>query len=276
MAQIDELTPGRELDNAELCETFLCGPQGGMRRAHRTNALVLICNHVDSIYDDRWIEGVLHYTGMGQSGDQSLSFMQNRTLADSGSNGVHVHLFEVHQPRRYTYAGEVGLAGVPYSESQPDQTGQLRQVWVFPLRPTSGAALLLPAAVLAQAASEKSRRARRLTDAEIAMKAVQSGNQIVGARPAVSQQFQRNPWVAEHAKRRSDGRCELCKEPAPFTSPGGEPYLEVHHIKWLAHGGADTIENTVALCPNCHRRMHIVRSDDDAEKLTSAADPTAQ
>jgi 5-methylcytosine-specific restriction protein A len=180
-------------------------------------------------------------------------------------------LFEVHRVRRYTYVGEVELAGAPYAESQPDQVGQRRQVWVFPLRTKRGAAPLLPSAVLAEASNEKARRARRLTDAEIATKAEQTGTAVVGARAAVSQQYQRNPWVAEHAKRRAKGHCELCRKAAPFSSPDGKPYLEVHHIQWLAYGGADTIENTVALCPNCHRRMHVVRSDEDAQLLRAAA-----
>ncbi len=102
------------------------------------------------------------------------------------------------------------------------------------------------------------------------MKAAQSGTEIVGSRPAVSQQYQRNPWVAEHARRRAKGCCELCQKPAPFSSPSGEPYLEVHHVHWLAHGGADTIENTVALCPNCHRRMHILDDHQDREQLVAA------
>jgi 5-methylcytosine-specific restriction protein A len=28
-------------------------------------------------------------------------------------------------------------------------------------------------------------------------------------------------------------------------------------MKQLADGGADTISNAVALCPNCHRRCHV-------------------
>ncbi|WP_429628901.1 HNH endonuclease [Tunturiibacter psychrotolerans] len=47
-----------------------------------------------------------------------------------------------------------------------------------------------------------------------------------------------------------------------------QPYLECHHIVWLARGGDDTIENTVAMCPNCHRRMHVL---DDRRKLTELA-----
>ena len=36
----------------------------------------------------------------------------------------------------------------------------------------------------------------------------------------------------------------------------GEPYLEVHHIKFLSDGGPDRAWNAVALCPNCHRRCN--------------------
>ena len=46
-----------------------------------------------------------------------------------------------------------------------------------------------------------------------------------------------------------------------------EPYLETHHIEWLCNGGADTIENTVALCPNCHKKMHVVDDPQDKAKL---------
>lgn len=61
--------------------------------------------------------------------------------------------------------------------------------------------------------------------------------------------------------------CELCEEPAPFQRKDGAAYLEAHHIIWLARGGQDTIENTVALCPNCHRRMHLLNLAADVLKL---------
>ena len=148
MTKLDpSLVPGAVFDNAELARIFGCGTQGGMRRAHKTNSLVLVSNHVESIYDDRWIDGVLHYTGMG-----SVSVSQ----------------------------------------------------------------------------------------------------------------FDRNPWVAEYTKRRADGHCDLCHEPAPFPGKDGTPYLENHHITWLSRGGEDSVLNTVALCPNCHRRMHVL--DGDADK----------
>jgi 5-methylcytosine-specific restriction protein A len=72
----------------------------------------------------------------------------------------------------------------------------------------------------------------------------------------VSEAFERDPavvaWILGHAK----GVCECCGSPAPFVDSDGFPFLEVHHVEPLGEGGADVIENAVALCPNCHRRCH--------------------
>jgi 5-methylcytosine-specific restriction protein A len=42
-------------------------------------------------------------------------------------------------------------------------------------------------------------------------------------------------------------------------------------VTWLSAGGADTIENTVALCPNCHRKMHVLDAKGDRKKLRKKA-----
>ena len=82
--------------------------------------------------------------------------------------------------------------------------------------------------------------------------------------------YVRNPYVAEYAKRRAKGICQLCGQPAPFCDQKGRPYLESHHIEWLSQGGADTTSNTAALCPNCHKKMHIVNDPKDVQKLRAA------
>lgn len=70
--------------------------------------------------------------------------------------------------------------------------------------------------------------------------------------------FRRNPDVIVEVLLRADGVCERCKQQAPFSrSRDGTPYLEVHHIKRLADGGDDSVENAQALCPNCHRELHF-------------------
>lgn len=68
--------------------------------------------------------------------------------------------------------------------------------------------------------------------------------------------FDRDPKVKAWVLKEAAGKCECCGSDAPFTTAEGGPFLEVHHLRRLADGGSDTVENTVALCPNCHREMH--------------------
>lgn len=68
-----------------------------------------------------------------------------------------------------------------------------------------------------------------------------------------------------------EGICQLCNKPAPFYNKKGEPYLECHHIVWIARGGADEVYNAVALCPNCHRKMHSLDEPADVAYLKKVA-----
>ncbi|MGI9838787.1 HNH endonuclease [Vibrio parahaemolyticus] len=70
--------------------------------------------------------------------------------------------------------------------------------------------------------------------------------------------YDRNPDVVAEVLLRSNGVCEGCGENAPFRKKSSyEPYLEVHHKIPLAEDGDDTVENAIALCPNCHREKHF-------------------
>ena len=74
----------------------------------------------------------------------------------------------------------------------------------------------------------------------------------------LSRAFRRNADVIAEVLVRASGVCESCHSPAPFLRAADHtPYLEVHHRITLASGGEDTVENAVALCPNCHRREHF-------------------
>lgn len=126
---------GQILKNADVVETFKCGNMGGMRRSRTTNTLVIVSDYTKGIYHDKWIGGVLHYTGMGKSGDQDINWSQNATLAECGHNGVDVHLFEVIDAGEYIYCGRIELVSKPYTEIQPGEDGNDRKVWMFPVRP---------------------------------------------------------------------------------------------------------------------------------------------
>lgn len=68
----------------------------------------------------------------------------------------------------------------------------------------------------------------------------------------------------------ANGKCELCKQAAPFTDKYGRPYLEVHVIDpdSLVR---DIIQNTVALCPNCHQKLKVLNDPKDIEELKEIA-----
>ena len=55
---------GQILKNADIVEKFKCGNMGGMRRSKTTNTLVIVSDYTKGLYHDKWIGGVLHYTGM--------------------------------------------------------------------------------------------------------------------------------------------------------------------------------------------------------------------
>mgnify|MGYP003589696382 CR=1 FL=1 len=118
--------------NAQLMEKFGVSNSGGMRRSRKNNVLILV-HKKDSVYQDRWQDDKLLYTGMGLKGDQDVNFGQNKTLAQSKTNGVAVLLFNNPMPNVYEYEGEVVLAGKPFYEKQRDESNKERQVVIFPL-----------------------------------------------------------------------------------------------------------------------------------------------
>ena len=74
---------------------------------------------------------------------------------------------------------------------------------------------------------------------------------------AVVTVFVRNPDVVAEVLERGNGSCERCRNPAPFIrGKDNTPYLEIHHEIRLADGGEDSVDNALALCPNCHRELH--------------------
>lgn len=128
---------GQILKNRDIVDIFKCGNMGGMRRSRTTNTPVLISDYTKGIYHDKWISGVLHYMGMGKSGDQDINWAQNATLATCGRNDVDIHPFEVIDAGEYIYCGRIELVDKPYVDIQPGEDGNSRKVWMFPIRPVS-------------------------------------------------------------------------------------------------------------------------------------------
>lgn len=256
------LSIGEEISNQELYELFKCGNMGGMRKSAKTKSLVIISDKTKGFYHDEWENGILKYTGMGKYGDQVLKGNQNQTLYYSDSNGISVFLFEVMVKAVYTFRGQVKLVSEPYQTKQQDEDGRIRNVWIFPVAPIDN---------MSDLANPDPAKLPKLSTKELAVRSQMISKEV--KEPKISQTvvYHRDEYLKEMVKRIADGTCQLCGNPAPFEDKYGEPYLEEHHVKRLADGGTDTIDNVVAICPNCHRKVHILESEIDEIILEGVA-----
>lgn len=104
-------------------------------------------------------------------------------------------------------------------------------------------------------------------DVVIEMALERSEREVIKTKSVVHEQYRRDPYISRAAKQLAGGVCMYCGEEAPFIDGNGQPYLESHHIRWLSKGGRDSLDNVAALCPNCHRRMHVLDLEDDRKYL---------
>jgi 5-methylcytosine-specific restriction endonuclease McrA len=58
--------------------------------------------------------------------------------------------------------------------------------------------------------------------------------------------------LRQEVLRRDSWRCQCC---------GGMSNLEVHHLQFRSHAGADVESNLVTLCSGCHSNIHRPRPD---------------
>jgi len=56
--------------------------------------------------------------------------------------------------------------------------------------------------------------------------------------------------VEQYVLERDRHLCQLCRKHT-------QKHLHVHHVIWRRHGGADTPENLVTLCHECHELVHV-------------------
>lgn len=116
---------------------------------------------------------------------------------------------------------------------------------------------------------EVEKEAKYLSLEELAVKARQAPDKSKRRSSIIS--YNRNPYVSVYVKKRANGVCELCEQPAQFNDKNGNPYLECHHIEFLSEGGPDIIENCIALCVICHKKAHILNDPADRYRMMKKA-----
>lgn len=96
----------------------------------------------------------------------------------------------------------------------------------------------------------------------IVLKDPPAGQQIPKKTKSITTTYDRDPLVRAWVLEKANGKCEVCLSDAPFIDASNFPFLECHHMIPLASGGPDIVENTIAICPNCHRRVHLAKDKD--------------
>lgn len=274
-SKVCSLVVGQEYTNEEIAESFKCATKGSIRKSHTSKAIVIFSDHTgESVFEDFWLNNKLHYNGVGE-GNQTISKGENKLLANSTKDKVKVYLFETFYDDLHTFTGEVILVDDPYTFTEKDSTGVNRIVYKFPLKIVNED-ILLDDQKFVDARDLLEEKVNKLTfdELEILAKDSSERNKTVNKlnenkkayRFLLKKKYANNAYVAAYVKEKSNGICELCEKQAPFMEDG-IPYLELFYIESLEHGGSVTIENSVAVCPNCKARLIELDDESDYKKL---------
>jgi len=225
------------------------GQQQGGIITPADHAVVIIITGEEGLqhgYADRYRpDGVFEYFGEGQVGDMQLQ-RGNRAISEHSALGKSLLLFR-QTADGIRFEGEMVYEG-HHVERAPDRTGAQRNAIVFELRPLEAIAEIIETEVVPSGANLQGLRERALTAASVPLQPSTQGPRNV---------YQRSRDVRNYVLTRADGNCEGCSSPAPFRRSNGNPYLEPHHLRRLSDGGPDHPAHVIALCPNCHRRVHF-------------------
>jgi len=222
--------------------------QGGIITP-RQHPLVIIITGEEGLshgYADRQrTDGVFEYFGEGQTGDMSLQ-KGNKAIATHSAEGKSLLLFR--KSREGLIFEDEMVYETHHIERAPDGKGIERDAIVFELRPLS--------AVVESVETAKSDASTTTLD-DLRRRAYEAAGTFPAARVAGFRNvYQRSEDVRAYVLGRSKGTCEGCQTTAPFVRKDGSPYLEPHHIRRVSDGGPDDPAFVIALCPNCHRRVH--------------------
>ena len=202
---------------------------------------------------------------MGSIGNQTLTG-RNKTLANYKKNNKKVYLFESYKNNEYYFIGEVELCGEIYFDKAYDKKNNLRTVIKFPLKKLNNVDVIIPIEDIEYVDNKNQKKIKKMS-MELLKDKIKVVDVNVKTKEVKVTYRERNLHVSEYTKKRANGICDLCGKEAPFNDKSGFPYLEEHHVITLADGGPDDIYNTVAICPNCHRKMHVLKRKRDMDKL---------
>ncbi|MFC6719996.1 HNH endonuclease [Halovenus amylolytica] len=198
-------------------------------------------------YDDELTDsGIFYYTGEGRDGDMTMDG-RNAAIRNHKQNRDELHVFESEDGAwQVTYVGEYEYRD-HHHPRLPDRNDKMRDAIRFELVPVGGLEMDVGTRDLDEISTEELR--------EKAEDSVTGGSKTTTESTSRTT-YPRSEVVKQYALRVADGVCQGCGDDAPFLDEDGDPFLEVHHLHRRSDGGADHPNNVIALCPNCHRRVH--------------------
>lgn len=221
--------------------------QGGIITPARHSLIIIITGEegLEHGYADRYRDdGVFEYFGEGQIGDMQFR-AGNRAIAEHTKEGKELLLFKK-TSHGLRFEGEMVCEGY-HREAAPDRTGAMREAIVFELRSLEAVAEKVETEPSTPNAPLQVLRQLAFSAASEPAQPTAQGTRNI---------YQRSRDVRIYVLARANGKCEGCDATAPFHRPDGSPYLEPHHLRRISDGGPDHPAHVIALCPNCHRRVH--------------------
>ncbi len=251
---IDDFVVGEEYSSWDIsnCAEIYNNQHGifpiGNSRPH--DAVLIKGQTSSGKYENAWLKKHFEfkYYFFSRTGVFDPNYKLNRAILES--NGNPILLFLKNKGANYKYWGRFTLVKAVTENDESRWFHLIRDPNEEGRQPVSSEHLM---AELDREVTES----LSLPHEELQRRLSVSGG-LPGQVATISMQFVRNPHIIAATLKRANGVCENCDKPAPFISKStGMPFLEVHHVRRLADGGDDSIDNAIAVCPNCHRELHF-------------------
>lgn len=254
---IKDLVIGEALTTGELMVIFGVKYRGSLRKSNANNLVVIISDRKKG-YNRIDKNNVIHYL----AAKNNFLYRENKSVFNYKQNGTKLYMFETYGNNQYYYFGEVEFADKPFFNSNNEA--------IFPFKLKGQQQTILDKYECGIPLNFNDYWCLKLITKATIDKAINlpiiESCKVKGKARATSSS-EREKCVVSYVKHRASGVCDLCGKKAPFISKEGVPFLECHHIIQIADDGPDRVYNAVALCPNCHRKMHNLKLESDKVSL---------
>lgn len=220
-------------------------------------------------YQDRFVDGILYYTGEGSKLSQKLTG-GNLRLFEAIKTRHPIHVFQKLKVNEYVFCGIFTVIGY-HIEKQPDTDNTIRDVFIFSLKPIINEIQNETNDVLATHSSEidQNNLLERLQELEAKLTDEKISQQTLVKR------YKRSAKLVNLLKRAYNYRCQLCNpnNSIPLIEKkDGTYYQEVHHISGFAETIVDSNDendenfvidhynNVICCCTFHHKLLHAYKS----------------